>query len=140
MRLLKIMSPNWVRKTNQSNKDINYLMYNKDFIGTMSTEKDYNKINKHEQITRKDSSESEESNETILFSSLTPVDEERYVPKDLIPVDRRLMDDEWAKQTFRYAHLFDINKFKSKSWESEEQLVEWIESNTTTKNEKSESK
>jgi len=70
---------------------------------------------------------------------LTPVDEERYVPKDLIPVDRRLMDDKWAKQTFRYAHLFDINKFKSKSWESEEQLVEWIESNTTTKNEKSES-
>ena len=118
MRLLKSMYPNWVRKPKQSNKDN---------MGTMSTEKDYNKINKQEQITRKDSSESEESNETILFSSLTPVDEERYVPKDLIPVDRRLMDDEWAKQTFRYAHLFDINTFKSKSWENEEQLVKWIE-------------
>ena len=74
MRLLKIMSPTWFRKPNHSNKDNNYLMYNKDFMGTMSTQIDYNKINKHEQINRKDSSKSEESNETILFSSLTSVD------------------------------------------------------------------
>ena len=37
------------------------------------------------------------------------------------------MDDEWAKQTYIYMHLFDINKFKSKSWERYEQLVEWID-------------
>ena len=93
----------------------------------MSNLNNFKKMNINENIVRKDSSESEESNESIVFSSLPPVDEERYVPKDLIPVDRKLMDDEWAKQTYRYAHLFDLNQFKSKSWERDEQLVEWIE-------------
>ena len=121
------MSTTLVWKSNDSEKPYSYIKSNPKYMGKMSNHNALKATNINEKIVRKDSSESEESNETILFSSLTPVDEERYVPKDLIPVDRRLMDDEWAKQTFRYAHLFDINTFKSKSWENEEQLVKWIE-------------
>ena len=118
--LLKIMSTTLVCKPNESDKPYNYIKTNPKYMGNMSKQNVLKATNTNEKIVRQDSSESEESSETILFPSLTPVDGERYVPKDLIPVDRRLMDYEWAKETYRYAHLFDINKFKSRSWETNE--------------------
>ena len=51
---------------------------------------------------------------------------DRYVPRNLIPTDRHLMDIEWAKKTYRYARLFDLNQYPSMFWNDNSQLVQWI--------------
>ena len=51
---------------------------------------------------------------------------ERNIPTDLLPCDRNKYNTEWAMETFKYAHLFNPEKFKSVAYSDQNEVGEWL--------------
>jgi len=48
------------------------------------------------------------------------------IPYDLLPVTENQYTIEWAKKTFKYAHLFDNHQFQSRAYINKKELDEWM--------------
>lgn len=50
----------------------------------------------------------------------------RDIPTDLLPSDKNKYNTNWGQSTYKYAHLFNADKFKSTAYDNDKDIGEWI--------------
>lgn len=73
-----------------------------------------------------------------IKSSYTNIDlfpgQPRYIPSDLIPIDNKSLDEEWARSTFPYARYFS-NRFTSEDIQYDSDIQAWMDTAIKLQNE-----
>eukprot|EP00957_Ditylum_brightwellii_P011241 850647-Ditylum_brightwellii.AAC.1 len=50
----------------------------------------------------------------------------RIIPTDFLPCDQNKYNTEWARNTYKYAHIFNAMQFKSVAYNDNNDVGEWL--------------